>query len=492
MSTEELYKLYCECGYKVSTDSRTIPEGAVFFALRGENFDGNEYALKALEAGAAYAVVNADAFMSKAAKTPPSEPSARSKGPVCGPQGAASTGIASPKADAPLPMTGGGMVALQHTSNSRIIPVQDPFEALQALAIRHREALGIPVIGLTGTNGKTTTKELIAAALGAKYRVAATKGNLNNDIGVPLTLLSIPVDAEIAVVEMGANHPDDIAKLVKVSRPDYGYITNVGKAHLLGFGSYEGVLAAKTELYKWLGSHRGSLMFVNTDHPDLAAAARRQACHQWEFSRASMKAELLPATSENPFLAMRVGDSEIHTKLVGAYNADNVLAALSIAEYFGVKRTDAIAAIEAYTPANSRSQLEKTARNTLIVDAYNANPTSMGLAIDNLTALRSERRIALLGDMRELGDASVEEHKNIVRKLIAAGLESYLAGEEFGKAVKELGIVPGDSSQCIAGLFPGSDALADYIAARHELFSGATILVKGSRGIRMEKVLPEL
>ena len=445
MSTEELYKLYCECGCKVSTDSRTIPAGAIFFALRGENFDGNEYAVKALEAGASYAVVNDDRVV----------------------------------------------------VDERLIPVPDPFGALQALAIHHRKVLGIPVIGLTGTNGKTTTKELIAAALGAKFKVAATKGNLNNDIGVPLTLLSIPADAEIAVVEMGANHPDDIAKLVKVSQPDYGYITNVGKAHLLGFGSYEGVLAAKTELYKWLGAHRGSLIFVNTDHPDLAAAARREACHQWEFSRESMNVELLPTTAENPFLAMRVGDSKIHTKLVGAYNADNVLAALSIAEYFGVKRADAITAIEAYTPANSRSQLEKTARNTLIVDAYNANPTSMGLAIDNLAVLQSDCKLALLGDMRELGDASVEEHKNIVRKLVASGLKSYLVGEEFGKALSELGIVPGagiasGADPLILGCFLTSDALAEYISGHQAAFSGATILVKGSRGIRMEKVLPEL
>ena len=439
MSTEELYKLYRDCNCKVSTDSRSIPAGAIFFALRGESFDGNDYALKALEAGASYAVVNEDA------------------------------GI----------------------SGKGIIPVADPFLALQALAIHHRQALGIPVIGLTGTNGKTTTKELIATALGAKFKVAATKGNLNNDIGVPLTLLSIPEDAEMAVVEMGANHPDDIAKLVKVSQPDYGYITNVGKAHLLGFGSYEGVLAAKTELYKWLGSRRGSVIFVNTDHKDLAAAARAQACHQWEFSRESLGVEILPTTAEDPFLSLRIGNDEVHTKLVGAYNADNVIAALSIAGYFGVKRADAIAAIEAYTPANSRSQLEKTARNTLIVDAYNANPTSMGLAIDNLAALHSDAKLALLGDMRELGDASVEEHKGIVRKLVAAGLKAYLVGEEFGKALQELGIVAG-ADAIVKGNFLSSDNLAAYVAEHKQDFSGQTILVKGSRGIMMEKVIPQL
>ena len=463
MSTEDLYKLYCECGYQVSTDSRTIPAGAIFFALRGENFDGNQYALNALEAGAAYAVVNDDAG--------PLMLSATGKGQSRVPQG-------EPVSALPV-----------RSSHARIIPVPDPFKALQDLAIHHRKALGIPVIGLTGTNGKTTTKELIAAALGAKFKVAATKGNLNNDIGVPLTLLSIKPGTEMAVVEMGANHPDDIAKLVKVSQPDYGYITNVGKAHLLGFGSFEGVLAAKTELYKWLGSHRGSLIFVNTDHPELTAEARRQACHQWEFSRESMGVEVLPATPENPFLALKAGKDEIH--LVGAYNTDNVMAALAIAEYFGVKRKDAIRAIEAYTPANSRSQLQKTERNTIIVDAYNANPTSMGLAIDNLAAMKTEGKLALLGDMRELGEASVEEHKNIVRKLIASGLKSYLVGEEFGKALAELGIVPGENPH-ILGCFPSSDALAEFISGRKIEFSNATVLVKGSRGIQMEKALPEL
>ncbi|MBP5567488.1 MAG: UDP-N-acetylmuramoyl-tripeptide--D-alanyl-D-alanine ligase [Bacteroidales bacterium] len=465
MSTEELYKLYCECGCQVSTDSRTIPEGAIFFALRGENFDGNQYALKALEAGAAYAVVNDDAGIAPA-------------------DGQCGDGL--PLRDAALPFARRGK-----PEGARIIPVPDPFQSLQALAIHHRQVLGIPVIGLTGTNGKTTTKELIAAALGAKFKVAATKGNLNNDIGVPLTLLSIKPGTEMAVVEMGANHPDDIAKLVKVSQPDYGYITNVGKAHLLGFGSFEGVLAAKTELYKWLGSHKGSLIFVNTDHTDLAAEARKQACHQWEFSRESMGIEVLPATPENPFLALKVGKDEIHTRLVGAYNTDNVMAALAISEYFGVKREDAIRAIEAYTPANSRSQLQKTDRNTLIVDAYNANPTSMGLAIDNLAALKADNKMALLGDMRELGDASVEEHKNIVRKLVEAGIPAWLVGEEFAKALQELGMAPGADS-LIRGHFLTSDDLAVHIASNPAQFTGTTILVKGSRGIRMEKAIPEL
>ena len=443
MSTEELYKLYRECGCTVSTDSRSVPAGAIFFALRGENFDGNEYALKALEAGASYAVVNSDAYRSGSA-------------------------------------------------DGRIIPVEDPFRELQALAIHHRETLGVPVIGLTGTNGKTTTKELIAAALGAKFRVSATKGNLNNDIGVPLTLLSMRPDTEIAVVEMGANHPDDIAKLVKVSRPDYGYITNVGKAHLLGFGSYEGVLAAKTELYKWLGTHRGSVIFVNTDHPDLAASARAQACHLWEFSRESSGVKVLETTADDPYLRLTYRGVTLKTRLVGAYNADNVLAALSIAEYFGVGKDSAVKAIEAYIPSNNRSQLVRTGRNTLIVDAYNANPTSMGLAIDNLASLHAGRKLALLGDMRELGAGSLEEHVAVVKKLISLRVPAYLVGEEFGRAVSSLGITPGGDC-VIRGVFRTSEELASFIKEDPEhMFSSVTVLVKGSRGIRMETVIPEL
>ena len=446
MGTEELYGLYLESGCKVSTDSRNIPQGAIFFALRGESFDGNDYALKALEAGASRAVVNADAAL---------------------------------------------------PDDARLIRVADPFTALQELAVWHRTHLRtpqgqpLPVIGLTGTNGKTTTKELIAAALGAKYKVAATKGNLNNDIGVPLTLLSILPGTEIAVVEMGANHPDDIAKLVKVSQPDFGYITNIGKAHLQGFGSYEGVLAAKTELYKWLGSRRGSVIFLNGGHADLARVASAQPCHSWEWSRESLGVEILPATADNPFLALSLilpgseKRTEVHTKLVGSYNTDNVLAALAISQYFGVPAGDAVAAVEAYTPSNQRSQLLRTGRNTVIVDAYNANPSSMGLALDNLAALQYPRKLALLGDMRELGLDSVSEHAEILKKLSSYGIEAYLVGEEFGKALS-------GASGCsvILGHFPDSDALAAYLA-EHPV-NGAAILLKGSRGIRMEKVLPEL
>ena len=441
MSTEELYRLYAGCGYAVTTDSRAIKGGEIFFAIRGENFDGNDYALKAVEAGAAWAVVNEDA------------------------------GI----------------------SGDKIIPVPDPFKALQDLAIWHRTHVRdghLPVIGLTGTNGKTTTKELIAAVLRCKYRVSATEGNLNNDLGVPLSLLKIRPDTELAVIEMGANHPDDIAKLVKVSRPDYGLITNVGKAHLLGFGSFEGVKAAKGELYRWLGSHEGSRIFLNMDDPDLVGMARKEPCHVWGYGLKYQEAEVLPADSQNPFLTLRLHrGEEVHTKLVGAYNATNVLAALALGEYFGVKQDDAIAAIEAYEPVNKRSQMQKTARNTLIVDAYNANPSSMGVALDNLAVMQAESKFALLGDMRELGTDSLAEHQTVVRRLQALRIPCCLVGEEFSKALSSLGVTVGGNS-LVRGWFADSEALASYLEANR--ISDATVLIKGSRGIKMENVLPVL
>lgn len=427
----DLYSKYLECGGKVTTDSRAIAGGEILFALRGENFDGNDYALKALEAGAAWAVVNDDAEL----------------------------------ADDP-----------------RLIRVPDPFTSLKYLAMEHRSYLDIPVIGLTGTNGKTTTKNLIAAVLARKFKVTATEGNLNNDIGVPLSILKITKDTQIAVIEMGANHPDDIAKLVKVSQPDYGLITNVGKAHLLGFGSFEGVKAAKGELYKWLGANPGSLIFLNADDPDLRQMAAGQPCHTYEYGIAYQGAEVLPCTPDEPFLRIKLGKYTISTKLVGAYNATNVLAALAIGEYFGVRKDAAIAAIEAYTPTNNRSQMTRTEANTLIVDAYNANPSSMAAALDNFANVESARKVALLGDMRELGDDSVAEHVKVVEKLMAMGLEAYLVGEEFRKALAATGAG--------FGWFESSEALAAGLSANP--VRDAVVLIKGSRGIRMEKVLPVL
>ncbi len=432
---EALYQKYLACGGRVTTDSRAIAGGEIFFALRGENFDGNDYAARALESGAAWAVVNDDAGL---------------------------------------------------PADARFIRVADPLQTLRDLAIWHRRHVRdgkLPVLGLTGTNGKTTTKNLIAAVLARKYRVTATKGNLNNDIGVPLSLLSITPETEIAVIEMGANHPDDIAKLVRVSQPDYGLITNVGRAHLLGFGSFEGVKAAKGELYKWLGSHRGSVIFLNEDDPDLREMAAKQPCHTFGYGIATQGAQILPATPEEPFLRIQLGPELICTQLVGAYNATNVLAALAVGDYFGVPRADTIAAIAAFAPDNNRSQMVRTQANTLIVDAYNANPSSMRAALDNFRHVQAPRKLALLGDMRELGEESLSEHQKVVRQLRGDGLQACLVGEEFRRALESL--APGDEPW-----FADSAALAAHLAA-HPV-RDAVVLVKGSRGIQMEKVLPVL
>lgn len=433
MTTEELYSIYLDCGCRVTTDSRKITGGEIFFALKGENFDGNDYALSALEKGAAWAVAD--------------------------------------RRELP--------------EHERLIVVDDALAALQQLAIWHRTHLRgghLPVIGLTGTNGKTTTKNLIRAVLSKKYRVSATEGNLNNDIGVPLTLLSIRPDTEIAVVEMGANHPDDIAKLVQVSRPDYGLITNVGRAHLLGFGSFEGVKAAKGELYRWLGSRRGSVIFINEDDSELKGMAAGIACHFFGYGRNYQHAEILDCTPEEPCLRLRLDGQIVATRLVGAYNADNVLASIAIGDYFGVPRKDAVEAIAAFVPDNIRSQMVRTNRNTLIVDAYNANPSSMKAALDNFEAVHADRKLALLGDMKELGDESAAEHLKVVDRLLASGADAMLVGPEFRSAAAACGA----DFPC----FDSSDELAASL--RENPVSAALILVKGSRSTGMEKVIPEL
>ena len=422
MNIESLHTIFLSSA-GVNTDTRTIAPGQLFFALKGENFDGNAFAIQALEAGACYAVVN---------NTVKEE-------------------------------------------DPRLIKVEDTLETLKELAAYHRSQLDIPVIGLTGTNGKTTTKELISTVLAAKYKVVATVGNLNNEIGVPLSVLKIGHDAEIAVIEMGASHPEDLRPLLAVSQPSHGLITNVGKAHLEGFGSYEGVMHAKGLLYDYLKEHEG-IAFANADDPVLQGMLwdRELRCIAYGLDGV----EVLPSSAANPFLRMKWADGRtLETHLVGAYNATNVLAALKIGWFFGVHEADAFKAVESYVPSNNRSQLMRTERNTLIVDAYNANPSSMAVALDNL-ALCEGPRIALLGDMRELGADSQTEHRKVVARL--NGQEAILVGSEFAKAAEGTGIP----------VFETSDALAAWLQ-EHPL-SGYTVLVKGSRGTRMEKVIAAL
>ena len=431
MEISELYTLFL-ASEGVNTDTRTIRPGEIFVALKGENFDGNAYAAQALENGAAYAVVNDYA-----------------------------------EGDDP-----------------RLIRFPDTLQALKELAACHRKHLDIPVIGLTGTNGKTTTKELIREVLATHFTVAATQGNLNNDIGVPRTVLSIGADADIAVVEMGANHPDDISALTWVSQPDYGLITNVGKAHLLGFGSFEGVKKAKGQLYDWLSEHDGQA-FVNVDDDNLYEMAVSRPLSIIPYGVAGEDAEILPTSAENPFLRMSIGGEVLETKLVGAYNAANVMAALAVGRQFGIPLKDGLAAIAAYTPSNNRSQMTRTERNVIIEDAYNANPSSMAAALDNFALLQSDCKIVMLGDMRELGEDSVKEHVKILKKLDDCGLtHACLVGDEFRKALEEAG------TPAFVKWFATSDDLAAALAERP--LTGATVLVKGSNSMRMGKVIPTL
>ena len=421
MNISELYKIY-QASSGVNTDTRTIRENQLFVALKGENFDGNAFALQALEAGACCAVVND-----------------------------------SVEAEDP-----------------RLFKVPDTLEALQELAAWHRCQLEIPVIGLTGTNGKTTTKELIRTVLAAKYHVVATEGNLNNDIGVPLSVLKIGSDAQIAIIEMGASHPEDLRPLLSVAQPTHGLITNVGMAHLEGFGSFEGVKHAKGLLYDWLKVHEG-IVFANGDDATLQEMLWERGMNCIAYGRKGV--EILPSSPEHPFLRMAFPDTMLETHLVGAYNAANVLAALKIGWFFDVPEADARAAVSSYVPSNNRSQLVKTDRNTLIVDAYNANPSSMAVALDNL-ALTEGRKVALLGAMRELGAESEAEHRKVVSRL--SGTEAYLVGEEFIQAAAGTGI----------RAFANSDELAAYLQ-EHPL-QGCVVLVKGSRSTRMEKVIASL
>ena len=396
----------------VSTDTRNLPAGCVFFALHGANFDGNKFAAQALEQGASLVVVDA-----------PEVYNTHSQSPI---------------------------------ANSRILLVENTLLALQDLAREWRRELGLPIIGITGTNGKTTTKELLATVLSTKYNLHYTQGNLNNQIGVPLTLLQITRAHEMAIVEMGASHPGDIKELVDIAEPNCGLITNVGRAHLEGFGSFEGVQRTKQELYDYLLAHEG-IVFRNTDNPYLAAMYQNalQAAGDLQRSDLHYTTGVMPAG----------------TNLVGEYNAENISAALCVGEHFGISREQGLEAIRQYVPTNNRSQQMQTANNQLIVDAYNANPTSMQAAIN---AFRGDSYI--LGAMRELGDYTHLEHQNIVNMLAERKAESvFLVGEEYLQTTSPYPV------------FENVEQLYQHFE-EHPL-KGKHILLKGSRSTRMEKLL---
>ena len=380
MELEELYNRFLECG-TVTTDSRRCPAGGMFIALKGETFNGNAFAAQALAQGCRYAVVD----------------EAEYAGEGC-------------------------------------ILVDDCLKTLQQLANYHRRRLKTPVIGITGTNGKTTTKELVSSVLGQKYKVLFTQGNLNNHIGVPLTLLRLTKEHEMAVVEMGANHPGEIKALVHIAEPDYGLITNVGKAHLLGFGSFEGVIKTKGELYDYLRGKGNATIFIQNENPYLNGMASGLDCVRYgQASGLFVSGKLL---SCSPFLAFEwVSEGNtysVQTHLIGSYNLDNALAAIAVGRYFGVEAEDICRALSGYCPQNNRSQLMETEHNRLIVDAYNANPTSMMAALDNFRRIEAPHKMAILGAMKELGDASREEHQKVVDYLSRCHFERVcLVGEEF-------------------------------------------------------------
>ncbi len=428
MNTEALYALYKEHSL-VTTDSRKCPEGSIFFALKGETFDGNNYALQALEKGCAFAVVdNPD-------------------------------------------------VAKQ---DERLILVPDVLAALQELAAYHRKAWGKTVLQITGTNGKTTTKELISAVLSEGKNVLYTEGNLNNHIGVPLTLLRIKPEHDIAVIETGANHPGEIANLCRIVEADYGLITNVGRAHLEGFGSFEGVKQTKGELYDDLHK-RGKKIFLNAFDEDLLQMAQSREFVLWEDALPYVEGRVSEAT---PFVEMqwRAEDDApwhtVKTNLIGAYNIANLRAAVTIGLHFGITPQQINHALEVYKPTNSRSELRKVGSNRLIIDAYNANPSSMKAALTNFSFFGDKHKMVILGDMRELGAESLEEHRRIAKQLQDMELERiWLVGEEFSKAATE-------------GMRVFKDVEEVKEALKAEPISDSTILIKGSNGTKLYQ-LPE-
>lgn len=449
METEQLYDLFRNSS-GVSTDSRRIWSGALFFALKGDNFNGNVYAAAALEAGAAYAVVDdMEVYRSNLSRY-----------------------------------------------GERLVPVENTLVALQQLAKYNRLKHRLPVIAITGTNGKTTTKELVNAVLSAKYRTVCTEGNLNNHIGVPLTLLKIDDTTDVAVVEMGASAPGEIAALAELVCPSFGLITNVGRGHLLGFGTFEGVKKTKAELYANLERHK-KIAFVNIDNPDLMEMlGHYPSLHIVPYGVRNNGVRIVPA-GESPFLklfypapdagsAVNGSYIAIQTRLIGSYNADNVLAALSVALYFDIPVAKAVTAIEEYTPSNNRSQLKKTERNTVVIDAYNANPASMKAAIENFAELPFPDKNLILGDMLELGADSLKEHEKILSLALATEAENvYLVGGEFKKACN----AALQTKDKRIHLFENSQILREYLEMTRP--QGKCFLIKGSHGIRLEN-LPEV
>ncbi|MEQ8323062.1 MAG: UDP-N-acetylmuramoyl-tripeptide--D-alanyl-D-alanine ligase [Vicingaceae bacterium] len=424
---EELYQIYLKHPL-VCTDTRIITKECMFFALKGDNFNGNAYALEALEKGAAYAVID----------------------------------------------------EAQDLKDPRLILVDDVLIALQKLARHHRDHYKSPVIGITGSNGKTTTKELMNAVLSSQFKVHATGGNFNNHIGVPLTLLGLRNDHQLAIIEMGANRMGEITELCLISDPDVGLVTNIGKAHLQGFGSYEGVKQTKLGLFKHVQAKNG-LLFVNADDPVLMAASEGYQRLTYGRSGTGLEADYFVNSEGCLSLRLTLGGQqhELPTQLYGSFNFYNVLAAVAIGLHFNVSLDNIKSALRNYLPTNNRSQILKKGTNRIIMDAYNANPSSMKLAIDSFVDFPGDKKMLLLGDMLELGEVSRDEHLSVAAQLSSCGFEEVcLVGKEFSAISAPF------------KTFETTEELKKYLESRK--YSGYSILMKGSRGIGLEKVLDVL
>ncbi len=428
MDISELYKIYKQHP-EVSTDTRNAPKGSIFFALKGANFNGNEYAEKAIDSGCSYAVVD----------------------------------------------------EAEYATRPNIILVDNALETLQELARHHRKQFKTPVIGITGTNGKTTTKELITSVLSQEYNVLSTQGNLNNHIGVPLTILRIKKEHEIAIIEMGASHVEEIKFLSEIARPNYGLITNIGHAHIEGFGSYENVIKAKGELYEYIRSTRDGKIFIDFDNSLLREMAEGITSIYYGFEEDLFVSGKV--ISIRPYLEFEwkfgTTRNKVKTKLIGEYNLPNILAAITVGKYLGVKASLICKAIESYEPTNNRSQLKETNKNMLIIDAYNANPTSMHAALENFDHMDVSHKVLILGDMKELGADTDLEHQKVA---------DYVSHHNFDKV-----LFVGDNFSRIDTDFPrfkDMDSLKDYLISNP--IEDSYILLKGSRGIQLERCIDML
>ncbi|PBJ13286.1 UDP-N-acetylmuramoyl-tripeptide--D-alanyl-D-alanine ligase [Flavobacterium sp. ACN6] len=424
MNIQDIHNLFLQCS-SLSIDTRKIEKNSMFFAIKGENFDANTFAKDALDLGALFVVIDNESYF----------------------------------------------------IDERTILVQNSLETLQELAKFHRTYLGLPIVALTGSNGKTTTKELINVVLSKKFKTKATIGNLNNHIGVPLTLLSFTKETEIGIVEMGANHQKEIEFLCQIAQPDFGYITNFGKAHLEGFGGVEGVIAGKSEMYQYLNANQKTV-FVNLEDPIQVEKSKDIKSFTFGVNKENSDLNIQEITA-NPFVAINYDNFVIESHLIGLYNANNINAAVAVGKYFEVSESDIKSAVENYIPANNRSQMMQKGSNEIILDAYNANPSSMAVAITNFLQLDKNNKIMILGDMFELGNESLYEHKVIVDSLAEQTQAlCFLIGKAFcANQIEKDNLL----------FFETFDSLAEYL--KNYKFDSNIILIKGSRGMALERTL---